>query len=326
MASLPTDGSHLSDVDLAGLIDEFGGLVEKQFAKSSIMRTWVPVRNVTGTDTIVNNRVGRTKLKALVPGVRPDADQTNFGKVQLTVDTVILARDNRSMLNELQTHFNARAELAEDQGKEMGKFFDQAFIIQAIKGSRQAAPTGFNGASLNGAIGAGKNVTLSALLDEQDPDKLYTAITSILTSMEEEDIDVSELVVLVRPKTYEVLKNNNKLMSRDYSQGNGDFAAHVIEEISGAPIVKTARIPNAAIPDHYLSNPSNGNAYNVSATEALVVAVILHPKSLFAGETIPVQSDIWFNKEEKQWFIDTFMAFGVTVNRPDVCGTVNKLG
>ena len=62
----------------------------------------------------------------------------------------------------------------------------------------------------------------------------------------------------------------------------------------------------------------------MSATEANAVAVFLHPKSLMAGETIPLTSDIWFNREEKQWFIDSFLAFGVTVNRPDCCGAVFK--
>ena len=94
--------------------------------------------------------------------------------------------------------------------------------------------------------------------------------------------------------------------------------------IKGVRVISTARIPKAAITGHRLSNAANGNAYDVSATEAKTVAVIMHPKSLLAGETIPLQSDIWFSKEEKQWFIDSFMAFAVTVNRPDVCGRVLK--
>lgn len=318
---LPTDSSHLSDVDVALMIDEYGGEVESQFAKSSIMRQYVKIRPVRNTDTIVNNRVGRTQLTALVAGVRPDAAATGFGKVQLTVDTVILARDNRSMLNEFQIHFNARMELAQDHGKEIGKFFDQAFIIQAIKGSLASAPS-FTGH--NNAFGAGKNVTLADALDELDPDKLYEAIAEIIIDMEEEDIDVEELIVFVRPRQFEVLKNNNKLLSRDYAAGNGDFAKGLIYEVNGARIVKTARIPTSAIANHPLSNAGNSNAYNVSSTEAKAVAVILHPKSLLAGETIPLTSDVWFNKEEKQWFIDSFLAFGVTVNRPDVCGAVYK--
>lgn len=316
---IPTDSSHLSDVDVNLLLDEYGGEVETQFAKASMMREFVRVRPVKGTDTIVNNRVGRTQLQALTPGVRPAATPTGFGKVALTVDTVILARDNRSMLNELQTHFDARMELAADHGKELGKFFDESFIIQAIKGSRQAAPSG-----LNSAIGAGKAVELASAGDEDDPDKLAAAISDIIVQMEEEDIPVDELVVLVRPTQYEVLYNNDKLMSRDFAAGNGDYAKGIIYEIKGARIIKTARIPTAAITGHKLSNANNSNAYDLTAEEADAVAVIMHPKSLLAGETIPLTSDIWFNREEKQWFIDSFLAYGVTVNRPDVCGTVNK--
>lgn len=319
MSGIPTDSSHLSDVSVDTLIEQYGGMVESQFTKSSIMREFAKIRAVKGTDTITNNRVGRTTLQALVAGVRPDATPTAFGKVSLTVDTVILARDNRSMLNELQSHFDARQELAVDHGKELGKFFDQAFIILAIKGAGQSAPSG-----LNSAIGAGKSVTLTAPLDENDPDKLYTAIASIVTQMEEEDIDVGDLIVMVRPTYFEVLKNNDKLLSKWYSGDNGDFAKQTIYEINGCRIVKTARIPNAAITGHKMSNANNSNAYDVSSTEAKAVAVIMHPKSLLAGETIPLTSDVWFNKEEKQWFIDSFLAFGVTVNRPDVCGRVLK--
>lgn len=317
--SIPTDSSHLSDVDVGLLLDEYGGEVESQFAKASIMREFVTVRPVRNTDTIVNNRAGRTQLQALVPGVRPSATPTGFGKVSLTVDTVILARDNRSMLNEFQTHFDARMELAKDHAKELGKFFDEAFIIQTIKGSHQAAPSG-----LNNAIGAGKAVELLNAGDELDPDKLADGISDIIVQMEEEDIPVDELLVLVRPTQYEVLYNNDKLMSRDFAAGNGDYAKGVIYEIKGARIIKTARIPTGAITGHKLSNANNSNAYDLTAEEADAVAVIMHPKSLLAGETIPLTSDIWFDRVEKQWFIDSFLAFAVTVNRPDVCGTVNK--
>lgn len=316
--TLPTDSSHLSDVDVSLLIEQYGGEVEAQFAKASIMRQYAKIRPVRNTDTITNNRVGRTQLQKLVPGVRPDATATSFGKVSLTVDTVILARDNRSMLNEFQTHFDARMELAKDHAKELGKFFDQAFIILAIKGAGQSAPSG-----LNSAIGAGKSVTLSSSGDELDPDKLYDGITSIIVQMEEEDVDVSDLVVFVRPAQFKVLLDNDKLLSSDYSD-NGDFAKGIIYSIMGARIVKTARIPTATITGHYLSNSNNSNAYDVNSTEAKAVAVILHPKSLLAGETIPLTSDVWFSREEKQWFIDSFLAFGVTVNRPDVCGRVLK--
>lgn len=324
--SYPIPGPNLSDLDVDLMIEEYGGEVESQFKKTSIMRQYVRVRPVRGTDTIVNNRVGRTVLKKLTAGVRPPAETTPFGKVTLTVDTVVLARDNRSMLNEFQTHFSARQELAQDHGKEIGYFFDQAFIIMGIKGALAAAPVlgdpNDPKAALKQSIGAGKNIVLTNPGDEDDPDILAGAITDIITQMEEEEIPVEELIVFVRPTRFQTLLNNNKLMSRDFTADNGDYAKGTIHEINGARIVKTARIPNTEIVDHFLSNDRNGNAYDITGTQANAAAVILHPKSLLAGETIPLTSDVWFNKEEKQWFIDTFLAFGVTINRPDVCGAV----
>lgn len=313
----------LSDTDRALLIEEFGGEVESQFKLASVMRRYAKIRPIRNTDTLVNNRIGRTTLKKLTPGVRPAADPTPFGRVTLVVDTVILARDNRSMLNEFQTNYDARMALAEDQAKELGYFFDQAFIIQAIKGATSAAPVLGDGTASKQSIGAGKSSTLAAAGDEDDPDKFAQAIIDIIVAMEEQEIPVNEVVVMVSPTRFQTLLNNNKLTSKDFSEG-ADYAAGTLYRINGARIEKTARIPSAAIAGHFLSNAVNGNAYDVSATQAKAVAVIMHPKSLLAGETIPMTSDIFFNKEEKQWFIDSFLAFGVTVNRPDCCGAVFK--
>lgn len=330
MSGLNTSPASLSDLSTDDMIDEYGGIVDSQFAADSIMRRFANIRPVRGTDTLVDNRVGRTQLQKLTPGVRPDPIPTAFGRFSITVDTVILARDNRSLLNEFQTHFSAREELGIDHGKEMGKFFDQAFIIQAIKGSGMSAPVPAAGQTYNGAFGAGKRYQLALANDELDPDKLYTAISSLVVQMEEEEIPTNELIVLVRPKQFEVLLNNNKLISADYSRtdtggpSNGNFAAGVIYRVKGVMIEKTARIPTQPISGHFLSNANNANAYDLTATEAKAAAVILHPKTFLSGETIPLQSKVWFNDEEKMWFIDSWMSFGVTVRRPDVCAVVLK--
>jgi hypothetical protein len=313
---LPTDSLHLSDQSRVEMIEQYGGVVDGQITKSSMMRRFYKLAPVRGTDTLINRRIGRTTLKSLTPGVRPDAAPTPFGRVSLTVDTVVLARDNRSMLNEFQTDFNARKELGEDHGKEIAKFFDQAFLIQGVKSSLLPAPAG-----LNGAIGAGKVAKMAAANDELDPNKLYAKIAAILTQMEEEDIDINECAVFVRPTYYDILLSNDKLVNGDFSSA-GDFADGKFKGIKGCPVISTARMPKAAISGHLLSNADNNNAYDVSADEAKVVATVLHPKSLLSGETIPLTSDVFFSKEEKQWFIDSFLAFGVSNRRPDLCGSV----
>lgn len=320
MAGLPTDSSHLSNMSREDMIDEYGGEVESQFAKASYMREFFRIRTIRGTDTLTNRRVGRTSIQKVTDGVRPDAQSTPFGKTSVTVDTLVLARDNRSLLNEFQTDFDARMELAQDHGKELGKFFDQAFFIQAIKGAQLSAPTG-----LNDAIGAGKAVTLSATGDEEDADKFVKAIRTVITAMKEEEIDTDEMIIAVRPTQFDVLLDNDKLVSRDWSGGNGSYANRELYYCAGVRIFESARIPITATASgshHHLSNVDNSYAYDVDETDAKCKAVILHPKSLLAGETIPLTSDVYYEKTELQYFIDSYLAFGVTPNRPDVCGGV----
>lgn len=317
--NIPVDSSHLSDLDRDEMIEDYSGIVDSQFAKESIMRQFVNIQSVRGTDTVINRRVGKTKLQKLVDGVRPAAERTPFGRVALTVDTVVLARDNRSMLNELQIDFNARKELAEDHGKQISHLFDQSFFIQAIKSAQLAAPAG-----LNGAIGAGKVDQLVNPGDETDPDLLADAIERILVRMEEEEIPISESRVFVRPTHYNILTKHDKLVDSSFSPGNGNVAQNIVRTIYGTPIFSSARIPNAPISGHLLSNEDNNYAYDVTSTDARAVAVILHPQSLLAGETIPLTSKIFWSDIEKQWFIDSWLSFGVSNRRPDVSGVVLK--
>jgi hypothetical protein len=48
------------------------------------------------------------------------------------------------------------------------------------------------------------------------------------------------------------------------------------------------------------------------------------PKALLAGETIPLTSKVYYSDVELQWFIDSYLAFGVTPNRAEMAGIVRK--
>lgn len=320
---LPTNSNHLSDQTNDEMIEEYAGAVDSQFAKSSIMRGFVNIEGLSGTDTKIKRRVGRTVIKKVVAGVRPDASPTNFGRTSVTVDSISLARDNRDLLNEFQTDFNARAELGKDHGKELGKLFDQAHLIAGIKGAAvTAVPTAAGGTSYNGAFGAGSTSTLAASGDDLDPTKFYEAIAAQVTQMEEQEIDIEECVCFVRPTYADVLLNNDKLLSRDFSSDNGDFANGTFKTLKGVPIVTTTRLPNAAIPNHVMSDAKNSNFYNVTAAEARTRALIIHPKAIMAAETIPLTSKVYYDNKELQWFIDSYLAFGVNYDRPDCAAAV----
>lgn len=324
---IPSDSAHLSrpGQDLgAGAVDalhieEYGGEVEGTLAQKSFMRQYVKIKPVMGTDTVTNDRIGESSLQKVTPGVRPDGKVVQFGNVSVKVDTIVLARANMALLDDFQAHFSVRQEIGQEHGKKIAKFFDEAFIIQAIKAALH------DGTGLPDGWVGGNKVELAAGTDELDPTKLQRGIEDLCQKMEEDEVDLDGAVILVRPAQYYTLLRNDKLVDSQYSMGNGNYAQGMVLKSNGIPVVKTMRIPVAAVTDHYLSNAGNSAAYDLVAGEQIdVVAIVMLPKALLAGETIPLTSKVFYSDTELQWFIDSYLAFAVTPNRPDNCGVVLK--
>ena len=306
-------------------IEEYGGEVETQFIKSSIMRQYINVKPVRGTDTVTNDRMGTTSLQAVTPGVRPEPGQVDFDNVSVRVDTIILARNNVHLLDDFQAHYNVRAELGQDHGKILGRFFDEAICIQGLKAAMIVDGDGTGGTTrLPEGWYGGTQIDLDNAGDELDPDKLQRAIEDLCQSIEENDVDLDGAAIFMNPEQYYVLLRNDKLISTDYSTGNGNYAQGTILRSCGIPIIKTNRLPQEAVTDHELSNSANNNAYDVSAAEANVVCLMMMPKALLAGETIPLTSKVYYSDIELQWFIDSYLAFGATPNRAEHAGAVFK--
>lgn len=303
-------------------IEEYGGEVESQIIKSSMMRQFVSIKPVTGTDTVTNDRIGSTSLQAVTPGVRPEPNQADFDNVSVKVDTIILARNNVYLLDDFQSHYNVRAELGIDHGKILGRFFDEAFLIQGMKcanilseadGGTVKLPTGWQ---------SGTKVTLGSAGDELDPDKFQRGIEDMIQGIEEKDVDIEGGALFVSPAQYYVLLRNDRLVDSTYSMGNGNYAEGKVMKSCGVPVFKTNRLPQTAVTGHELSNAGNNNAYDVTAEEAKIKALFMMPKALLAGETIPLTSKVYYHEPELQWFIDSYMAFGVTPNRAEHAGAV----
>jgi hypothetical protein len=306
-------------------VEEYGGAVESQIIKTSIMKQFITIKPVVGTDTVTNDRIGSTSLQKVTPGVRPEPGIAEFDNVSVKVDTIILARNNVHLLDDFQAHYNVRAELGMDHGKIIGRFFDEAILIQAMKAANIVAGDG-TGGTVNLPTGwkGGVQIDLSSSGDEQDPDKLQRAIEDMCEGVETNDIEIESAVVFVNPQQYFTLLRNDKLINGQYSVGNGDYAEGSVLKSCGVPVIKTNRLPQSAVASHYLSNAGNNNAYDVSSTEAKVVALLLMPKALLAGETIPLTSKVYYVEQELQWFIDSYLAFGATPNRAEHAAVVNK--
>jgi hypothetical protein len=308
-------------------IEEFTGIVEGTIARKSVLKGYIPVRPVKGTSTLTNFAVGESTLQKATPGVQPDGTLTDFAKTQVSVDTVVLARAILPLLEVFQTSYDARKEIGMEHGKKIAKFYDQSFFIQAAKAAL-LTDSKYRGAGAAGKPAGhfgGSLQTLGAAGDALDPAKLYAAIASLLTKMEQKDVDprTDDVGIYVQPQEFYTLLQNEQLIDGEYKTSEGtDIKAHLLRTY-GVPVFSTNNIPvGQNIVGHMLSNAGNGNAYDGDFTK--LVAVAFAPRALLAGETIPLESDVFYDKLSKSWFVDAHLSYGVGHNRAEFAGAIYK--
>lgn len=295
------------------IIPEFTGIVEQTIARKSVVEPWVPVRTVKGTNTVTNYAVGAPTLGKVSPGEAPPATPGKFSKNSLIVDTMIYARNALFFLETFQTAFDARQQIAQEHGKHIAKYKDQAFLIQAAKAAQLTAST-FG--PLDGHSG-GSTYTLGAAADRTDPSKLYYALGKIAEALENKDVDplADDVVIFLRPQEYYTLLNSEQLINSELITAAGNTVKTRVLSALGIPVISTNNLPTGTVTGHLLGASYDGDF-------SKVVAVAFSPRALLAGETIPVSSNLWFDNSSFTNYIDSYLSFGVTPNRPEYAAAI----
>lgn len=308
-------------------LEEFTGVVEATIARKSALKGMIPIRPVRGTSVLTNFAVGESTLQKATPGAPIDGTGTDFAKRTLTVDTVVLARAVLPLLETFQTSYDSRKEIGTEHGKKIAKFTDQSFFIQAIKAAL-LADSAYRGAGAAGKpLGhfGGSQQTLAAAGDSLDPAKLYAAVANLFVKMEDKDVDprTDDVMIALRPAEFYTLLQNEQLIDGTYKTSEGtSIQAHLLKAY-GVPVMASTNFPGGqVITGHLLSNAANSNAYDGDFSK--VVATAFSPRALMAGETIPLTTDVFWDKISKQWFVDAHLAYGVTPNRAEFAGVILK--
>lgn len=304
-------------------LEEYTGIVESTIERKSALNGFIPMRTVRGTSTITNFAVGESTLQKAVPGgPAPDGTGTDFAKRTLTVDTVVLARTVLPLLETFQTSYDARKEIGMEHGKKIAKFTDQSFIIQAIKAALFTEST-YKGSGASGKPAGhfgGSQQTLALAGDALDPAKLYASIADLFVKMEEKDVDprTDDVVIALKPAEFYTLLQNEQLIDGTYKTAEGtSIQAHLLKAY-GVPVISTNNSPAGTVVSGHLL----GSSYDGDFSK--VVACAFSPRALLAGETIPLTTDVFWDKVTKQWFVDAHLAYGVTPNRAEFAGVILK--
>lgn len=309
---------------LRDVTEAFTGIVEGTIKATSVMQGFVPVRAVRNTSTITARGISKTNLGAITPGVTPPPSvMPNTSKINLTIDTVIIARNAEPMLDEFQVDFDYQGKVAEEQGKAIAVQYDETFYIQAAKAALMTQSAYGNDAQMPGHFG-GNTITLAGANDYKDPAKLYNAISELVAKFLAKGIhpNMEDFILVLPPDAFMAMHQCQYIV-------NGEYVTSADEKLNtqykfaafGVPVIpSTTAVFNKKIENHIMSNDRNGHAYNGDFTK--VVCQMFSPRALMAGSTIPLTTKIFFDDLSKLHFIDSWLAYGVTVNRAEYAGAI----
>lgn len=275
------------------------------------------VQNQSNTYRI--DRLNTSSVKGRTSGVALDPTPVRNDKMIIVVDTVLYIRNPIDYQDDW-TAPDFLSEIGQNNGYEFAEIFDQAHLIQLIKGRSWTAPAHLKPAFSDGiTISASLN---AAPIGQQDREDDAMAINEAhrkgIDELIKRKVPLNDMVTLVSPEIYSKLLEHPKLFNRDFGNSNDDgFKQRRVVVMNGVPVVEAVEFPDAGT--HPL-----GSAYTVTADDARCRMVTFSKsKTLVTVEAQPFTARIWDDELNFANVLDCYAMYTVGNRRPDTAAVVS---
>lgn len=326
--------SYSGEVDTL-LIEKFDGQVKRAYTEKMNMKSYFEIKQAQGTNSVSNKYMGTTGVQALAPGADVKGGDASFDKNQLVIDTTVIARNIVGVLADVQDDIMVKGKLAEEQVDSLSYVEDRMFIQQLAYGAIKNTKAKRTKPRVKGH---GFSVDVQVGADTMEvPNGVIAAIEYAIEQQVTQNVAVEKFSILMPWPYFNILRDAERIVNANYNTSQGVTIRGFVLKSYNVPIIPTNQMPDhdrdhtdidGNVADHHLlSNVNNGNRYDVinSGTDTMdknVVAIIFGTEALLAGSSIALNGEIWFNKSNKSWYIDSYMAEGAIPDRWEHLGVV----
>lgn len=266
-----TNASRLGQVEGAGLTDElflkvFSGEVMTIFEAENKTKGRVMSRSINSGKSTSFPVMGRASAYYHTPGNEILGGTVKHNEKVITIDDLLISPAFIAEIDEAKNHYDVRGHYSTEVGRVLAQTWDMHALQVGVLAARTT--TG----NIAGESPAGTVLTEATAGDYDDVTKFHNALRLAAEKMDEKNIPEQDRVVYVRPSAYWRLIDNDKLVSKEFSEGNGDVAKGVIYRVAGMELVKTNNLPNTNVTASSVA-AGTGDKYvgDFSKTEALVM-------------------------------------------------------
>ncbi len=315
--SRPHWGGANSDVDIH--LEIYDNEVDSRFQYQALFLGLSQQRSVADrSNTYRIDRLNTSSVKGRQSGEALEPTRVANDKMIIVVDTVLYIRNPIDYQDDW-TAPDWLAEMGQNNGSEFAEVFDQAHLIQLIKGRNWQAPE-----FLKPAFSDGIEIPATLKLNpadqterEEDAEAINQAHKAGVDALIKRKVPLNDMVTLVSTEIYSKLLEHPKLFDRLFGDSNADgYKQRRVVVMNGIPVVECVEFPEAG--EHPL-----GSAYTVTSDDAACRMVTFSKsKTLVTVEAQPFTSRIWDDKQQFSNVLDCYAMYTVGARRPDTAAVV----
>lgn len=314
----PHWGGADSDVDVH--LEVYQNEVDTRFQYQALFLGLSSQRSISGSNTYRIDRLNTSSVKGRRSGEALDSTPVRNDKMIIVVDTVLYIRNPIDYQDDW-TGPDFLTEMGQNNGSEFAETFDQAHLIQLIKGRSWVAPAhlkpAFNdGIEVGAAILVPGTTTATQLTQaemEANAMNINLAHKAGIDELIKRKTPLADMITLVDVDTYSRLLEHPKLLNLDFGASNNDgYKDRRVVKMNGVPVVECTEFPTS-VGMHPL-----GSAYTVTADDARCRMVTFSKsKTLVTVEAKPFTSRIWDDEREFSNVLDCYAMYNIGLRRPD---------
>lgn len=329
MATFP-NGLNLTRPDFGGVdqnvdihMEEHIGIVDSTFAYTSHLAKELAgsTHQTNSTNQLRFERLSSAKVMGRQAGEDLVAQQTKQSPAYIVVDRLSYVRHVFDLQDIWTQNRDYRTSIAKNHGTLLAQAFDKNAMIAAMKAPEFVPPP-----EVADAIKPGSLVTTTLDGTERTSAAAATIIAAHSQLVEQmtrdgkSDALFTEGVTYVSPRVFAILRESDKLMNVQYSQGSGNnYAQGRVALLNGIRVEELGVMPDTAITDNPL-----GPAFNITAAEAQRQMVLFIPSlSHIVAQVRGLEAGIWDDKTRMATYLQTDHLYNIGLRRPDCVGVVS---
>ncbi len=313
--------SALGQANGAGLTDDlflkvFSGEVMTTFEAENVTKGRVMSRSITSGKSAQFPVMGRASAFYHTPGNEILGGTIKHNEKVIVIDDLLISPVFIAEIDEAKNHYDVRGHYSTEVGRVLAQTWDKHALQVGVLAARTAV------GNITGETPAGSIVTEGVASDFANPDKLAAAFYAAAQLMDEKNIPEADRVAYLSPAEYYTLVQSDKVINRDFSAGNGDFAKGKVFEVAGIEIVKTNNLPKTNVTSASVAGGSrDGYVGNFSKTAGL----IMHKSAIGTVQLMDLSTRMDYDPRRLGTQVVSRYAVGHGVLRPEAAVELARL-